>query len=134
MQCPHCERAMLQLFTSCVCEHCDGEPEGDFFRGWVVWPARPFGRVQTWVFRSPEDARKWQKGRTDGTVQPVLSEVPFAWTRAKGPLKDIVLAERPFEIFPDHRFPPGHNRAFLAPEYAPDADRVRLTRPARRAS
>jgi hypothetical protein len=121
---------MLALFTTCVCEHCDGAAEGDFFRGWVVWPERPErgGTIQTWVFRTREDARKWLRSRADGVVRPVLSREPFAWTRSRGAMKDIVLAERPFEIFPDHRHPPGTHRAFLAPEGAPDADRVRLRR------
>jgi hypothetical protein len=119
---------MLELFTSCVCEHCDRGAEGDFFRGWVVWPKRPDGVIQTWVFRTREDACKWQRNRNDGEVRPVLSPEPFSWTRSRGAIKDIVLAERPFEVFPDHRHPPGAYRAFLAPEDAPDADRVRLHR------
>jgi hypothetical protein len=119
---------MLQLFTSCVCEHCDGTPVGDFFRGWVVWPERPDGVVQTWVFRTREDARKWLKSRSDGIVRAVLSCEPFSWTRSRGSMKDVVLAERPFEVFPDHRHPPGTNRAFLAPAGIPDADRIRLGR------
>ena len=128
MRCPHCQRPMLALFTSCVCEPCDGYPEGDFFRGWVVWPERPFGLVQTWVFRREQDARKWLESRTDGVVRAVLSREPFAWTRSRGAMKDLVLAEKPFEIFPDHRHPPGKYRAFLAPMDIPDADRVRLKR------
>lgn len=128
MRCPFCQRPMLELFTSCVCEHCDGGPHGDFFRGWVVWPEQPSGIVQTWVFRNPDDARRWLKNRADGTVRAVLSREPFTWTRARGPLKDVVLAEKPFEIFPDHRYPPAAYRAFLAPGDIPDADRVRLAR------
>jgi hypothetical protein len=120
---------MLALFTSCVCEHCESGPDGDFFRGWVVWPERTFGAVQTWIFRTREDARRWLRKRTDGEVRAVLSREPFAWTRSRGPAKDVVLAERPFEVFPDHRHPPGAHRAFLAPDDTPDADRVRLRRP-----
>jgi hypothetical protein len=119
---------MLALFTSCICEHCDSDPQGDFFRGWVVYPEQPSGLVQTWVFRTREDACRWQRSRPDGTVRAVLSRDPYAWTRSRGALKDLVLAERPFEIFADHRHPPGPNRAFLAPAGAPDADRVRLAR------
>jgi hypothetical protein len=129
MRCPHCHRPMLALFTSYVCEFCDDGPQGDFFRGWVVWPEEPLGVVQTWVFRSADDARRWLKSRADGSVRAVLSREPFNWTRARGALKDVVLAERPFEIYPDHRYPPGAHRAFLAPSDAPDADRVRLRRP-----
>jgi hypothetical protein len=117
---------MLQLFTSCVCEHCDTEPQGDFFRGWVVWPEHPVGTVQTWVFRTLEDAQKWMRSRNGGDVRAVLSPEPYTWTRSRGSLKDVILAERPFEVFPDHRFPPGQHRAFLAPPDIPDADRIRL--------
>lgn len=126
MRCEYCQRPMLQLFTSCVCEHCDAEPHGDFFRGWVVWPEHPVGLVQTWVFRTTDDAQRWLTNRADGDVRAVLSREPFTWTRSRGPLKDVVLAERPFEIYPDHRHPPGKNRAFLAPADVPDADRIRL--------
>jgi len=119
---------MLELFTSCVCEHCDGEAHGDFFRGWVVWPEQPVGLVQTWVFRTSEDARRWLRDRDDGEVRAVLSREPFTWARSRGALKDVVLAERPFEIFRDHRHPPGKYRAFLAPADIPDADRIRLRR------
>ena len=119
---------MLALFTSCICEHCDGGPEGEFFRGWVVWPRDPQEVVQTWVFRTRDDARRWLHNRTDGEVRSVLSREPFAWTRSKGQMKDIVLAERPFEIHRDHRHPPGAHTAFLAPDGAPEGDRVRLGR------
>jgi len=119
---------MLALFTSCVCEHCDGGPEGDYFRGWVVWPEQAPPVVQTWVFRTRDDARKWLHARTDGEIRAVLSREAFAWTRSRGQMKDVVLAERPFEVYPDHRHPPGSHKAFLAPADAPDADRVRLRR------
>ena len=129
MRCPICERPMLMLFTSCVCEHCDGDVQGDFFRGYIVWPDRTGGPVQTWVFRREQDARKFLETRSDGTVRPVLSQHPFSWTRSRGAMKDLVLADRPFEIFPDHRHPPAPQRAFLAPPHTPDGDRVHLVRP-----
>ena len=128
MRCPTCQQPMLAQFTTVVCDHCDGMPEGDFFRGWVVWPAEAQARVQTWVFRTEADARRWLKRRTGGSVRAVLSPQPFAWTRSKGGLKDVVVADHPFEIYPDHRHPPGDRRAFLAPPSTPDADRVRLKR------
>src|SRR5688572_572693 len=98
MRCSHCQRPMLALFTTFVCDHCDGDPQGDFYRGWVIWPERPIGAVQTWVFRSREDARRWLKRRSDGIVCAVLADRPFTWTRSRGSLKDVELAERPFEI------------------------------------
>ena len=128
MRCPHCERPMLALFTSCVCEHCDGAPQGDFFRGWAVWPADRTGVVQGWVFRTRDDAAKWLESHHDGVIRAVLAPEPFAWTKSRGALKDIVLAERPYELFPDHRHPPGVHRAFVAPAGIPDADRIRLRR------
>jgi hypothetical protein len=128
MRCTHCDRPMLALFTSYVCEYCEGGPHGDFFRGWVVYPDHPSGPVQTWVFRSRDDAARWRNNRSDGQIRAVLSREPYAWTKARGTLKDAVLAEKPFEIYTDHRHPPGKHRAFLAPEDAPDADRIRLRR------
>lgn len=131
MRCPCCQRPMLALFTTFVCEHCDGAPHGEFYRGWVIWPARPHGLVETWVFHSRDDARRWIKRRVDGTIRAVLSDRPFTWTRSRGTLKDVELADRPFEIFPDHRHPPGLHRAFLAPPDAPDGEQVRLSRSSR---
>jgi len=128
MRCPHCHRPMLALFTSCICDHCEGAPEGEFFKGWIVWPERVAETIQTWVFRREIDARKWLENRTDGTVRAVLSPEPYAWTKSRGAMKDLILAERPFEIFPDHRHPPGKHRAFLAPGDLPDGDRVHLSR------
>ena len=58
----------------------------------------------------------------------MLSPEPYAWTKSRGAMKDLILAEKPFEIFPDHRHPPGKHRAFLAPRDLPDGDRVHLSR------
>jgi hypothetical protein len=121
---------MLALFTSCVCEHCEGAPDGDFFRGWVVWPEMPCEPVQTFVFRTRLDAERWLAGRPDGTVRAVLATYAFAWTRSRGQMKDLMMAARPYEIFADHRHPPAPHRAFLAPDGTLDGDgeRVHLRR------
>jgi len=127
MICPICERPMLALFTSWVCDHCDGPPEGDFYRGWAVWPDDQQDVATTLVFRTPEHARRWKDGR-EGTVRPVLAESPYVWRRSSGTMKGLELAEKPFEIYPDHRHPPGPHRAFIAPIDLPDADLVHLER------
>lgn len=128
MRCPTCQRPMLALFTTCVCEHCDGEPEGEFHRGWVVRPSQLVGVLKTWVFRYGHDARTWRDHRSDGIVLAVLSDRPFTWQRGRGPLKGLELAERPYEIYEDHRHPIGPSRGFYAPLGTPDGDKVVLRR------
>jgi hypothetical protein len=43
----------------------------------------------------------------------VLSRTPFRWRRSTGSVRDIELADRLFEIFPDRVHDPGPNRAHL---------------------
>jgi hypothetical protein len=132
MRCPTCQRPMLALFTTCVCDHCDGEPEGEFYRAWVVRPSQVVGILKTWVFRRSADARTWRDNRGDGVVLAVLSDRPYTWARGRGPLKGLELHERPCEIYEDHRYPVGPSRTFYAPLGTPDGDKVMLHR--RRAS
>lgn len=108
---------MRALFYSWVCEHCEGLPEGDYDRGYVVWRDRP-PASEEYVFRTKEDAERWRAHKQYGEkpIRIVLSEQPFRWRMSNGTITDVELADHLFEIYPDHRFEPGPYRAFLAPE------------------
>lgn len=113
--CPVCGRAATPLFFSAACDWCDGLVSVPFDHGWVVWRGRPPGASE-YVFRTPADAERWRVVQSlEGCpVREVLSEVPFRWRNSSGNVKDIELADRLIEIYPDHRFPAAPNRAFLA--------------------
>ena len=113
--CPVCGRAATPLFYSAACDWCDGLVSVPFDHGWVVWRGRPPGASE-YVFRTPADAERWRvvQSLQDCPVREVLSEVPFRWRNSSGNVKDIELADRLIEIYPDHRFPAAPNRAFLA--------------------
>jgi hypothetical protein len=124
---------MLALFTSYVCDWCDGTPQGRFHRGWVAWDEITDGPVTTLVFRSHDDASRWGLGRERTLeVREVLSAWPFAWTQSRGSMRDLELADRPISVYRDHRYPDGPNRAFLAPAGLPDGSTVELARSRRR--
>lgn len=111
---------MLPLFTSCICERCDGPPRGRFYVGFVVWRGGDDGDGprQDYVFRTGSDARRWRDVNklTGCEIRPVLVEHEPGWHLSRGTIKGLELADRLFEVYPNHRFPPAHNRAFLAPE------------------
>ena len=120
MECPNCNREMVPLFTSFVCDYCDGLVSGtDYYRGYIVCrgPEEVRGR-QVYVFRTREDAERWRSVRNlhDHRICEVLSEHDIKWRQSRGSVKDLELADRLFEIYPDHRFEPKPNRAFIAPE------------------
>ena len=120
---------MLALFTSYVCDWCDGAPQGRFHRGWVAWDETTNAPATALVFRFADDAARWGEGRERTLqVREVLSTETFQWTHARGSLRDLELADRPFQVFRDHRFPAGECRAFLAPTVMPAGDPVVLRR------
>ena len=112
--CPECAEPMTPLFTSMVCERCDAEAR-EVFVGWIVWRSRPPGS-QEYVFRRPADAKKWRRaqGLGDFPIRRISTESQTRWRQSGGSLKELELADRLFEIYPDVRYPPGENRAHLA--------------------
>lgn len=116
MRCTHCGRPMLALFTSYVCDWCERPPMAKLHGGWVAWdPSAPLPTT-TLVFSRPEHAEKWSRDR-DGNhqVRRVLSEEPFQWVPSRGSMRDLELADKPYQVFRDHRYPPQPCAAFLAP-------------------
>jgi len=108
---------MSQLFLSMACDYCDfGPSQSQIHRGFVV-----FGGVingEEYVFRSRADAERWKSaaGREGYTIREVGSLTPFRWHLSRGTLRDVVLADSMFQVFPDFRYEPLPHRCFLMPE------------------
>lgn len=115
MLCKTCKRPMTALFTSYVCDYCDGLREAGRHRGFVV-VHRPLPS-QEYVFRTKEDAERWKSlNRQEGAkVKVVLSEDEFRWQASRGSVQGVMLADRLFEIFPDQRFEKKPYRAYVSP-------------------
>jgi hypothetical protein len=113
MLCKICKRPMTPLFTSYVCDYCDGLKQVGTFRGFVVLH-RPLPS-QEYVFRTKEDAERWRTlNRHDkAKVRPVLSEEEFRWQPSRGSIQGVMLADRLFEIFPDQKFERKPCRAYV---------------------
>jgi hypothetical protein len=117
MRCAACGGEMIALFISTVCERCNapqGERSNGLERGYIVWRSRPPGSCE-YVFRSRDDAERWRAaaGLDRFPIRAVLSRTSFKWRRSTGSVRDIELADRLFEIFPDDGGATGPNRAFL---------------------
>lgn len=115
--CPRCNRPMVPLFFSVVCDYCDGlvTDEPDYDRGWVVWRGRGLPSDE-YVFATRSEAERWREiqGLDGCPVREVLSPVRFRWRESSGSIKGLRMADRPVTIYPDRRFPVAPNRAFLA--------------------
>lgn len=120
MLCPRCQRPLTPLFTSLACDHCDGLDEVEYEHGFVVLlEDATFPTGPTYVFRTRTDAARWRaaQGLQQLPIREVLSEVPLRWRKSTGTIPDLELADRPFTIHEDHRFPPEDHSAFLAPSH-----------------
>lgn len=118
MRCSQCHREMRPLFTSCVCDHCDGLVAVETYRGFIVYRGPADLRDRSlYVFPTRTDAALWRSatGLSHCPILEVLCETPFAWRRSSGSIGDLELADRLYEVYPDHRFPPAPDRAYLAP-------------------
>src|SRR5262245_29654221 len=85
MRCTDCERPLLALFYSMVCEFCTDAPHGRFHVGYVLWDEdEPAAGQLTYVWRTRHDAVRWRTIRADESlpIYCVLSEHPFAWRPA----------------------------------------------------
>jgi hypothetical protein len=104
---------MTALFTSYVCDYCDGLKPAGVFRGFVV-VHRPLPS-QEYVFKTKEDAEKWRRlSRHDkAEVRQVISEQEFRWQPSRGSIQGVTLADRLFEIFPDPKFERRPYRAYV---------------------
>jgi hypothetical protein len=132
MRCPDCHRPVLALFYSVVCESCTSTPRGTFHAAYVVLEEPVTKGCQiTYVWRTRHDALRWRTihGDESQLICCVLSEERFSWRAASGAANGLMVGDRLCEVYPDHRFPPGPWRAFVAPpSVEPRTDRVILPR------
>ncbi|MEZ4376397.1 MAG: hypothetical protein R3B07_36665 [Polyangiaceae bacterium] len=106
---------MTPLFVSFVCDFCDGlATDSNYHCGFVVWRKRPTP-AEEYVFRTRQDAETWRAARALSTceVVEVRSVHPFRWRTSTGSVPDLEMADALVSIWPDHRFPPAPNNAFL---------------------
>jgi hypothetical protein len=110
---------MRLLFVHYHCDHCDGlTSPSELHRGFILWSHQDYfpGR-EAYIFRNRESAERYRRAvrRHDWEIREVLCEREFSWHLGRGTVPDLELADRRFEIYPDHKFPPAPNRAYLAP-------------------
>jgi len=130
MRCPVCDRPMMFLLVSAVCDWCESPPKGNFFRGYVVWHEPKLGdAVSEYVFRTAHDAIVWRSisGNDAREIRTVLTEAPIPWRVASGRASGLICADQLFDVFRSHRFRKAPYRAFLAPpECRPVKDSFQL--------
>lgn len=108
MICDRCGGPMTLLLISSVCDRCDvGSSSGEPQQGFIVWRSRPPGSCE-YVFKSRADAERWRAAAELDRfpIRAVLSCTPFRWRRSTGSVRDLELADRLFEIFPDKESTP----------------------------
>jgi hypothetical protein len=117
VRCPDCKRPMTALFTSYVCDYCDGLVEIAWQRGFVVFRGdADFNRV-IYVFPTMTDAARYRSvnGWQDYPIREVWFEIPVPWKTASNQLEGVSIAVRPFTLHRDHRFESAPYHAFLVP-------------------
>lgn len=121
MECPVCKRAMVVLFLSAVCEHCEDGPREQIHLGYVIWPNNATeGSKNVCIFMTEAEAAIWMGhnifNHTGSRVRVVGSLSPYKWTtfdhQILGPINFAIGG---YEIFLDHRYEPREHRAFLIP-------------------
>jgi hypothetical protein len=119
---------MRPLFVSYVCDWCDGLCEPCIVdRGWVLWsPELEAEGTMAYLFRTREMAEYYRSATgVDGIPRQVVTETAITWTRGRGKVPNLELADRQYSVYPDFRFEPGPYRAFLAPD-ADDIDTLEV--------
>lgn len=108
MQCPDCKRKMTALFTSYVCDYCDGLAPIHWLRGFVVFRGDDDFARPIYVFPTQTDAAVYRS--KNGWQQHPIREVRFEhaapWRPASGVLTGVTIATRPFTLHRDHRYEP----------------------------
>ena len=108
---------MTALFTSYACDYCDGLTPIAWLRGFVVFRGADDFARPIYVFPSQTDAAVYRS--KNGWQQCPLREVRFEhavpWRKATGALTGVTIADRPFTLHRDHRFPALPYHCGLAP-------------------
>lgn len=117
MQCPACKRRMTALFTSYVCDYCDGLAPIQWLRGYAVFRGDDDFARPIYVFPTQTDAALYRSKNSwqQYPIREVRFEHAIRWKHASGALAGVTIAERPFTLHRDHRFEPLPYHASLAP-------------------
>lgn len=111
MDCERCGGRMTMLFIHYVCDECNPPkasavaPEESAqsvsgFTGFIVFRSRPDGSCE-YVFNDLENAKKWRAAAGVNRYPIYLVEMNREphWRKSTGSVKDLVLADRLFEIY-----------------------------------
>jgi hypothetical protein len=118
MKCGRCGSKMLELFYSCVCEHCENGPQGRYHRAYAVIHRTRFPQEQVYLFRTSHDAVIWRSLCHDDTLElvTVLMRDQPQWRCASGRAAGLVWADTLYDVYPDHRHQHSDRTAFIAPQ------------------
>jgi hypothetical protein len=99
---------MTALFTSYVCDYCDGLAQIHWHRGFVVFRGDDDFQRPIYVFPTQTDAAVYcsKNGWQQHPIREVRFEHAVPWKPATSTLTGITLAARPFTLHRDHRFEP----------------------------
>ena len=108
---------MTALFTSCVCDYCDGLAPIAWLRGYIVFRGDEDFDRPIYVFPSQTHAGIYRSrsGWQRHPIREVRFEQSVPWKQAASALAGITLAARPFTLHRDHRFEPLPYHCGLAP-------------------
>jgi hypothetical protein len=115
--CPRCERGLVALFTSLVCDWCEGARPRGLERAFVVWDQPRYARGgEFYVFPSRTEAAVWRSHLGTKLAPIVAVEVyqPIEWRETTGFGPKISLAKWRYVLHPDHRYPASPRDAHLA--------------------
>jgi len=106
VRCPRCNRPATLLFTSYVCDYCDGLVQPDWLSGYIVYRGEADFSRPIYVFPTRTEAALYRQAY-DWPLYPICEvhfEHPVQWRPAQGKLDGIRIAPRPFTLHRDHRF------------------------------
>jgi hypothetical protein len=107
---------MRPLFISYACDHCDGLVDSFDFRGFICLRKTRTLPCEEYIFATRADAERWRElnGLFEAEIKEVRGDKPFRWQPSRGTIRGIIIADRLFEVFPDHKFESRPNRCFIA--------------------
>lgn len=116
MRCPDCKRAMTALFTSYVCDYCDGLVQPTWHSGFIVFRGDEDFDRPVYVFPTRTEAAIYRqlKGWQSCPIREIHFEHPVRWKQASGALQGVNIAAQPFVLHRDHRFEPAPYAGYLA--------------------
>ncbi len=108
---------MTALFTSYACDYCDGLVQIDWFSGFIVFRGEDDFSRSVLVFPTRTEAALYRQHNSWQAypIREIHFEHPVIWKPAIGALAGVMIAARPFELYPDHRYESRPYTGFLVP-------------------